>query len=702
MSKKVIYSVCSICNSSCPIQVEINNNICTSIQANSHYPDIKGALCTRGISGLSLLTDKERPQFPMLRQGPRGHGKWKRISWDEAIDLSARKINQICSQNGGKSILWSDCGGPHTDLRHAFCRALGSPNYTTADSNYAANTHHAALSLFGFNRDHLIYDYQRANAIILQAYNPFESIDIKEINKLLDSIESGTKLTVIDIRASITASKANRFLIIRPGTDYILNLTVIALLLSKKLYNTKFVNTWIKQEELNNLKNFVAPYNTQLAQLETGIKAKDIEELVKELAQAAPAVIWHPGYNSSRYNDSFYLARSAYIINILLGSIGTKGGLPLSIDPHYLKRQGLQYFLNSCPMPKEKRADGINSTLSHLARGPGLLHMSFETMQTKKPYPLKGYILYQYDPLRSYPEPNKLIKAFQNLDFILCITSTWTQTSWQADIILPLSTYLERDSIISQKNNLKPTFFLRKRCVEPIFNTKSDWEIFCKLAIHIGIKQLAFNNIQDIWKWQLRGTNLHLNDFKKSGFIELVEKPVFRPIKNYQFPNDSKKIEIFNHKWEKQGVASLAPYTYKQPIPKGYFRLTLGSCAIHVDSYTQNNQLLNEIMPENELWINYDIGHRMGITNGSEVKIISNGYEERIKAHLNKFIHPEAVFMIRGFGHNLAIETRAFNQGVAEIKLMPNGLKKLDKATSGSLAFQEYLVQIKRSYSSVK
>jgi thiosulfate reductase/polysulfide reductase chain A len=95
--------------------------------------------------------------------------------------------------------------------------------------------------------------------VVLQTRNIFEAINVKEVNDLLAGMAQGCKLTVIDIRASISASKADRFLLIRPGTDYALNLAVIHELLAQKLYDQKFADQWIN--DLDKLKAFVQPYS---------------------------------------------------------------------------------------------------------------------------------------------------------------------------------------------------------------------------------------------------------------------------------------------------------------------------------------------------------------------------------------------------------------------------------------------------------
>ena len=95
MPAKTIYSVCGMCPVRCPIEVDVENEQCRFIQGNRQVPSIRGALCTRGAAGIPFVRDDERPQFPMLRQGERGEGRWQRLSWEEAFSLAAEKIAAV-------------------------------------------------------------------------------------------------------------------------------------------------------------------------------------------------------------------------------------------------------------------------------------------------------------------------------------------------------------------------------------------------------------------------------------------------------------------------------------------------------------------------------------------------------------------------------------------------------------------------------
>jgi thiosulfate reductase/polysulfide reductase chain A len=331
MAKKQVYSICGMCTVRCPIQVEVEDGKCAFIQGNPHAAGIKGALCARGAAGAALVNDDERPQFPMIREGGRGEGKWRRLGWDEALDYVANRLKKIIDTDGGRSILFSDRGGPFQDLHQAFVRGLESPNYCNHDASCARNVQHAALSLFGFGRKDLVYDFKNARHVVLQTRNILEAINVKEVNDLMEGLDNGCRLTVIDIRANGSAAKAHKFFMIRPGTDYAFNLAVIHVLMNEQLYDSEFAEKWIK--DLSELHHFVHPFTPEWGERETGIPAAEIAGFARELACSMPSVLWHPGWMTARYLDSFYTSRSVYIINALLGAIGARGGLPLANKP---------------------------------------------------------------------------------------------------------------------------------------------------------------------------------------------------------------------------------------------------------------------------------------------------------------------------------------------------------------------------------
>lgn len=694
MVAKSVFSVCGMCTVRCPIQVTVEDGQVTFLQGNPHVPAMKGAVCPRGAAGNALITDPERPQTPLIRVGARGEGKWRKVSWDEAFDYVADKLKEVKDKYGARGIALTDRGGPFRDMHRALLRGLGSPNYCNHDSSCARNVQHASLSITGMGRKSVAYDLKNAKHVVLQLRNIFEAINVQEVNNLMDAMENGCKLTVIDIRATITASKATRYFQVRPGSDYAFNLAVIHELLKKRLYDEKYAGRYI--EGMRDLESFIEPYSPEWAEGETGIAPVELRQFVRELAAAKGAVIWHPGWMAARYRDSFYVCRTAYIINALLGSFGAKGGMPLVSKPGDVGRADLKAFVDLYPKPADKRADGLGWRYTHFEEGPGLAHLMYEAFGSQDPYPVKAYIAYRHDPLMGFPDPDRLKELFNNLDLLVSVTFSWSDTAWFSDVVLPLSPYLERESVIATKNALKPQFFVRHRAVEPRYDSRADWEIVGGLAKRLGLPELVFDTVEDVWNFQLQGTGVAIADFNATGMVNLADKPIYRDMDKLKFKTPSGKLEIVSAKLEKAGLQSLKPFEAPETPPEGMFRLTFGRCALHTQGHTVNNPLLFEQMSINPLWINTKAAAKLGISDGDTVVVSQRDYSETTVAKVTDLIHPEAVFIIHGFGHKLPVESRAFGRGIADQNFMRGGLDKWDRA-GGAIAYQEHFVSVRKA-----
>src|SRR5574341_2163967 len=103
-----VYSMCGMCAVRCPIRVEVQDGAVKWIEGSSHVPGIEGSLCAKGSAGQAFEYDSERPQHPMIRDGVRGSGKWKKATWDEALDYIASKLKDVTAKHGAKAIALAD------------------------------------------------------------------------------------------------------------------------------------------------------------------------------------------------------------------------------------------------------------------------------------------------------------------------------------------------------------------------------------------------------------------------------------------------------------------------------------------------------------------------------------------------------------------------------------------------------------------
>ncbi|HDO31390.1 MAG TPA: thiosulfate reductase, partial [Desulfobacteraceae bacterium] len=244
-----------------------------------------------------------------------------------------------------------------------------------------------------------------------------------------------------------------------------------------------------------------------------------------------------------------------------------------------------------------------------------------------------------------------------------------------------------------------PRFICRNQVVAPRYDTRSLSEIIKGLADRVGIGQyFPYNSTAELQAWQLEPTGVKIEDFAEKGFVELSREPIMYDRQNLdgRFKTPSGKIEIISQKLTEAGLPSLKPYESPEKPPKGKFRLVFGRSAVHAHAHTINNPLLHELMPENTLWVNRRAAARMGVKEGDWVEVSSNGMVNTIKAHVTDFIHPEAVYMVHGFGRQVPLQTRSYHAGVGDQKLMKGMLTAMDPA-GGGLCLCECMVTVKRS-----
>lgn len=667
-----IYSLCFMCSIRCPIKVRVENGTVKWIEGNPH--ELKGSLCAKGSAATALLYDTDRLRFPLIREGARGEGKFRRVSWDEALDYTAQRLKEIMEKHGPESVVFGERTNLNTHISKTFMRAIGSPNHYTHDALCKGSVNTAFRSLTGYTDGQVNMDFKNTRHVVFYGRNFYESLQLKPIRALLAAVENGARITYVDIRATVTASKADRFFMIRPGTDLALNYALIHTILKENLYDEVYARKWISG--LGELRHFVEPYTPEWAEEETGIPAEEIVAFTREVSRDRPNVIFNYGYRGASHQNEIYFRRSLIILNALMGSIETKGGLYFKKGPADAGYKGIRPFTGQEGLPKVdmERFDGVGAAkLPICDPNHGVGSMLPEAILNEDPYPIKAAISNRFEPLMSIPDFGRNKRAFEKLDLIVTIDVNMSDTAWISDVILPESMFLERGDSLQMANSLTPTIYMRRQCVDPRYDTKPGWEIIKGLAERMGVgKYFPYETIEDIWNYQLKDMGIKIEDFDERGFVKLAKRPIFMDRKDIKFKTPSGKIELVSSLLEDNGFPSFPEYRPVEPPDEGSFRLTVGRCAVHTHVSTQNNPYLNELVPENVLWINAEEAEMLEISDGQYVEVSSNCGTERIKAHVTNFIHPEAVFMLHGFGHQVPVATRSFGKGAADTSLQEN------------------------------
>ncbi len=691
---KEVYSICFMCTVRCPIRVLVENDDVKWIEGNPHVAGIEGALCAKGSAGLALLHDHERPQYPMIRTGARGAGQWKKATWDEALDFVAAKLKDIVKKHGPQSVVFGERTNLNTHISKTFMKALGSPNHFTHDALCKGSVNTAWRSLTGYTDAQVGVDYGNCRYIVLYGRNIFEALEIKPINNLLSAMEKGAKLTYIDPRVSITATKADRYWMIRPGTDLALNYALIHTILKERLYDAVYVRRWVKG--LKELQAFVEPYTPEWAEQETGIPAGEIVALAREAAAAKPAVIFHYGYRGAHHPNEIYFRRSLIILNALMGSIEAKGGLFFKKGPKAAGRGDIgKYVDQEFPKIKAPRFDGSGADKFPIADSShGNPQMLAHAILNEDPYPVKALIANRFEPLQSIPDAAATRQALDKLDLIVAIDVNYSEFAWYADVILPESTYLERADSIQAASGLKPQLYMRRQAVTPRYDTRPGWLILKQLAQRLDLgKYFPYETIEDIWDFQLKDMGVAIEDFDAKGFVVLTDQTLlWDREKGLKFKTPSGKIELVSPLMESAGFPSFAPYVPVSRPENGFFKLLVGRTAAHTHVSTQNNLYLSELVPENLLWLHPEPAARLGVKDGGYVEVSSPTKSVgKIKAKVTDLIHPEAVFMLHGFGKTVPAQTRCYLKGASDALLQEN----ISDQAGGSPALDQTTVTVR-------
>lgn len=621
-----VFSVCGMCPEHCPIEVELLHSQPWWVHGNRKAQQ-RGALCALGTAGLGLGRGAVGPTVPLIREGSRGSGMWRSAKWDEALELTAKRLKKTLDANGPASLAWVGWDGPFMDLPRALLRGLGSTRFHLQHGLAWNGRNQASLETTGLPASDWICDYSQSRHVVFQGRDVLEPLSLDEANAVLDALNAGCRITAVDVRATQIACKAHEFLMIKPGSDYALNLAVLHVLLFERLFNADFVRTHLANT--NELAQFVRDHTPEWAGDETGIPAQSIRALARDLAAAAPAVIWHPGKIGGSRAEAYGVARSAYLINGLLGSYGAPGGLVRANGPGDLGRKDLRRLSNLYPVSNghgrsRKKGPAVDD---HCGPGAAFLDSA------------KAILAHRDVPALSRATGKDLESRLGALDFIACITTTWSDVAWNADVVLPEAGYLANSSILATRKGLVPQFFLQNEAARPTSESRPLWSIICALAGKLGLDKLAFQSIEDVRSWQLTGTKFKLSDFWEKGFVDLAA----RPSRNSPFPlpTPGGGVQVLRDNQEPLPDFEPADQGLRLFMPRLGWR-ELGHCLATAPK--EPGPALGKV------WINEDAAKDLGIAQGNQVIVSGGGYSVSGTAQVSSCIHPLAVFFSPGQG----------------------------------------------------
>ncbi len=678
------YSVCGMCLNACGMIARVENGVVTKLDPNPKFLKSRGMLCARGNAGIQQLYDPDRLKYPMLRKGARGEGKWERISWEQAMDLTAEKFRAISEKHTRCGVLFTPGSDTQSTFVHWFAEVFGSYNIATHESSCLLSRNRAYLDTFG---EVPFPDVLHTRYILISGANPFEAIMTPDTIDLMTARKNGCKIVVLDPRHTKTAGLAHEWFPIKPGTDMAFFLALAHVITGEKLYDAAYADE--KLYGIEELTEHVRPYSPEWAEKETDIPAEAIRRIAREMAAAAPEAIVYPGRRTSDYVNSTQIRRSMAIVNALLGNWDRPGGLLAA----------RQVGLANPDLPEAPfYEDNPENRLDH-----GMAHMMFDeegsfkhlrdAVIEGKPYPVKGWFIYKYNPMQSLANRKKTIRMMEQMDFVVTVDITMSDTAYYSDLVLPAPSILERQdpAVGLQGSSACACVVARDPVVPAMYESRPVFDILKDLAKRLDLGEYFDFTMEEYRKAQLKNLPDAERALKEDGVYYNPSK-LYGVYEGKIYKTLSKKIELYNQRYAQMGADPMPVYQPPKERPVNRYRLVVGRSAGFTHCTTQNNALLHELMPENTLWLHPRSARKLGLRDGDRVEVTSAAGRGELAVTLKHGIREDTVYMASGYDPLSPGLTRIYGKGACIAELIEDYADLL----SGNMAMHETFVQIAR------
>jgi anaerobic selenocysteine-containing dehydrogenase len=462
----LVPTTCFNCEAGCGLLAYVDKETLQirKFEGNPTHPGSRGRNCAKGPATLNQTYDPERLLYPLKRVGPRGSGQWERTTWDEVLDTFAHSIRAALLEGRHNEIFYH-VGRPGEDgYMEKVLQSWGIDGHNSHTNVCSASARLGYDLWQGFDRPSP--DHANARFMLLMSshletghyFNP-------HAQRIIEAKMNGARLAVVDPRLSNTASMADHWLAPWPGTEGAMLLAIARYLLANNLFDREFVRKWTNWDQYMReerpgqeptFDNFIAAlieeydqYSFEYAERESGVSANQIQQVADEIARAGSAFSAHIWRGAASGNlGGWLIARALELLNVLVGSIGAKGGTsPNGWDkfvPVPWRKPSPQKVWNELSWPLEYPL--AHHELSYL-----LPHFLKEDRGR-----LAAYFTRVYNPVWTNPDGATWIEVLRDESKVglhACLTPTWCETAWFADFVLPMGHAGERHDTLSYETH---------------------------------------------------------------------------------------------------------------------------------------------------------------------------------------------------------------------------------------------------------
>lgn len=557
------------------------------------------AACARGIARSQMVNDPDRLAKPLLRDGDKGSGKFKEISWDEAFDLIEEKLREAIDTDGNKSIAYTtgsgNFGSMEGPVANAFFAHLGGAS-SLVGSLCCAGTSAAQVPIYGQRFLDTRNQIEKSDLVIIWGNNPAISKQgyFQRFEKV---IENGGRVITIDPVFSESASKSSQWLAPWPGTDSAMALAMIKIVIDDKLYDEEFVLAHtcapclISKETgepvLENAEDEASfmvydtssneivrhdtqgvtaaltldgtdaagEYNTEFeliyaeaekwdasaAEQECGVSATDIENLAREYAQTDKAMIIQNMGGFMRTENGTNAVGTQLYLAALCGHVGHEGDGVSDAG-------GMNMVATGSPIAVPELEEEMPA-IPRFVFGDAILNED----------PVKVNVLWVMtsSPMTQWPNTNKVKQGLEKIPFVISVDQYLTSTGLYSDLVLPVTGVFETEDVLA--NHRSHWIQLCEKAVDGPGEAKSDLQIFGELAKRFGFGEAFDKPMDELISNVLEPTGVTLEQLKEEKAIDVVGEN-FIPYEGGEFLTASQKAEFWVPAWKEEGFNPIATY----------------------------------------------------------------------------------------------------------------------------------------------
>lgn len=646
--RKEVLTNCRFCGYQCGLIATVENGRVLKARPDpNRYPNNPKVMagCKRWSMIPEVIDHPQRINYPMKRVGEKGSGQWERITWEQALDEIAEKLQSL-KEKYGPETLASSIGGPHTTFwpLHRFLSLFGSPN-NMGIGQICWNPGIWVNSLtYGWPVDNELYP-ELTECAILWGVNPAQSDNSLFWHTVKEYRRQGKTLIVVDPRCTETAEQANLWLPVRPGTDPVLILGLLHVVVKEKLYNADFVAKWCHGFEY--LEEHLEPYTPEYVEEITGISAEKVIEAARLYGKASPACIYTGRGIDQLGKNTFPTYRGLAILRAITGNVDVMGGSHLSVMPDFIPEVELELsedFAATKPQSVSQEKLKLQSyggfaklrelTMKHNKQLPMRYLTSahpnkvWKAMLTGEPYPVRSMIVMGSNPLLTQADTKLVYEALKSLDLLIVLELFETPTSMLADYVLPSAGVLERP-VMETKAGVANIAYGGDKAVEPYYERRPDYYFFKELGTRLGQEQewpwetyteaLAASLEPTGYDWETyRDYGLYVDENEYQKYAKVNENGEVNG-----FATKTGKVEIYSEFLKELGEDPL-PVPQVFPEKNAEFPLTMISGARHQPYYASSYHQLErfrKMHPHPIVEMSPETGKKLGLEEGEYVEV---------------------------------------------------------------------------------